>query len=469
MEVRVRLGADEKGTLKAIDIHTLSNTGAYGEHGPTTVGLSGHKPLGLYRNTEAYRFSYEVVYTNQMSAGAYRGYGATQGIFALESAVDELAHKMKMDPVVFREKNLSKEGCRFIGYDGSPWVTSCTLDKCLARAKEMIGWNEKYPRRDMGNGKVRAVGAAIAMQGSSIAKVDVGGASIKLGEDGSYTLGLGATDMGTGCDTILSQMAADVLETDFDNIVVFGVDTDISPYDSGSYASATTYVTGMAVADACEQLRVKIKELGASMLETEPDQVEFDGKRVYKLNGEGEVSLEAVAAKGTSGNNTSLQASATRSSQISPPPFMSGIVEIEIDKETGALEILDYAAVVDCGTPVNPNLARVQTEGGLAQGIGMALYEDIQYNDRGQMRNNSFMQYKIPARTDLKNIRVEFIPSYEKSHPFGAKSIGEMVINTPCPAIANAVYNAVGVRIREMPITPEKIAMALVNENKTED
>ena len=445
MEVRVRLGADEKGTLKAIDIHTLSNTGAYGEHGPTTVGLSGHKPLGLYRNTEAYRFSYEVVYTNQMSAGAYRGYGATQGIFALESAVDELAHKMKMDPVVFREKNLSKEGCRFIGYDGSPWVTSCTLDKCLA------------------------VGAAIAMQGSSIAKVDVGGASIKLGEDGSYTLGLGATDMGTGCDTILSQMAADVLETDFDNIVVFGVDTDISPYDSGSYASATTYVTGMAVADACEQLRGKIKELGASMLETEPDQVEFDGKRVYKLNGEGEVSLEAVAAKGTSGNNTSLQASATRSSQISPPPFMAGIVEIEIDKETGALEILDYAAVVDCGTPVNPNLARVQTEGGLAQGIGMALYEDIQYNDRGQMRNNSFMQYKIPARTDLKNIRVEFIPSYEKSHPFGAKSIGEMVINTPCPAIANAVYNAVGVRIREMPITPEKIAMALVNENKTED
>ena len=438
MEVRVRLGADEKGTLKAIDIHTLSNTGAYGEHGPTTVGLSGHKPLGLYRNTEAYRFSYEVVYTNQMSAGAYRGYGATQGIFALESAVDELAHKMKMDPVVFREMNLSKEGCRFIGYDGSPWVTSCTLDKCLARAKEMIGWDEKYPCRDMGNGKVRAVGAAIAMQGSSIAKVDVGGASIKLGEDGSYT-------------------------------VVFGVDTDISPYDSGSYASATTYVTGMAVADACEQLREKIKELGASMLDTEPDQVEFDGKRVYKLNGEGEVSLEAVAVKGTSGNNTSLQAGATRSSQISPPPFMAGIVELEIDKETGALEILDYAAVVDCGTPVNPNLARVQTEGGLAQGIGMALYEDIQYNDRGQMRNNSFMQYKIPARTDLKNIRVEFIPSYEKSHPFGAKSIGEMVINTPCPAIANAVYNAVGVRIREMPITPEKIAMALADENKTED
>ena len=245
MEVKVRLGADEQGILKAIDIYTLSNTGAYGEHGPTTVGLSGHKPLGLYGNTEAYRFAFDVVYTNHMSAGAYRGYGATQGIFAVESAVDELAEQMHMDPVRFRELNMSKEGGKFIGYDGSPWVTSCTLDKCLEKAKQMIGWDEKYPRRDMGNGKIRGVGAALAMQGSAIAGVDVGGATIKLGEDGSYTLSLGATDMGTGCDTILSQMAADVLETEFDNIVVFGVDTDISPYDSGSYASATTYVLSL--------------------------------------------------------------------------------------------------------------------------------------------------------------------------------------------------------------------------------
>ena len=426
MEVRVRLGADEHGILKAMDIHTLSNTGAYGEHGPTTVGLSGHKPLGLYGKKEAYRFTYEVVYTNRMSAGAYRGYGATQGIFAVESAVDELAHEMGMDPVKFRELNLSREGDPFLGYDGCPVVTSCTLDKCVEKAKEMIGWDEKYPVKDMGNGKVRAVGAALAMQGSSIAGVDIGGAEVKLGEDGSYTLNLGATDMGTGCDTILSQMAADILETDIDNIIAFGVDTDVSPYDSGSYASATTYVTGMAV------------------------------------------TLEEIAVKGTCGNNVNLQASATRSSKISPPPFMVGMAEVEIDKETGSLELLDYVAVVDCGTPINPNLARVQTEGGIGQGIGMALYEDIQYNEKGQLRNNSFMQYKIPTRQDVGKIRVEFAPSYEKSHPFGAKSIGEIVINTPCPAIANAVDHAVGVRIREMPITAEKIAMELLKrqENK---
>lgn len=468
MEVRVRLGADEHGILKAMDIHTLSNTGAYGEHGPTTVGLSGHKPLGLYGKKEAYRFTYEVVYTNCMSAGAYRGYGATQGIFAVESAVDELAHEMGMDPVKFRELNLSREGDPFLGYDGCPVVTSCTLDKCVEKAKEMIGWDEKYPVKDMGNGKVRAVGAALAMQGSSIAGVDIGGAEVKLGEDGSYTLNLGATDMGTGCDTILSQMAADILETDIDNIIAFGVDTDVSPYDSGSYASATTYVTGMAVTDACQKLRAQIQKLGAEMLEKTPEEVDFDGKVVYELDGDRKITLEEIAVKGTCGNNVNLQASATRSSKISPPPFMVGMAEVEIDKETGSLELLDYVAVVDCGTPINPNLARVQTEGGIGQGIGMALYEDIQYNEKGQLRNNSFMQYKIPTRQDVGKIRVEFAPSYEKSHPFGAKSIGEIVINTPCPAIANAVDHAVGVRIREMPITAEKIAMELLKrqENK---
>lgn len=263
--------------------------------------------------------------------------------------------------------------------------------------------------------------------------------------------------MGTGCDTILAQMAADVLETELENIVVFGVDTDISPYDSGSYASATTYVTGMAVSDACGQLREKIKGLGAEMLELAAKDVDFDGKRVYALDGEREVSLQDIAVRGTCGNNESLHVTVNRSSKISPPPFMVGMAEVEVDKETGSVELLDYVAVVDCGTPINPNLARVQTEGGLAQGIGMALYEDIQYNEKGQLRNNSFMQYKIPSRTDIRKIRVDFAPSYEKSHPFGAKSIGEIVINTPCPAIANAVYHAVGVRVQEMPIKPEKL------------
>lgn len=463
MEIRVRAGADEKGIVRAIDVYTLSNAGAYGEHSPTTVGLSGHKSIALYRHTEAYRFAYDVVYTNMQAAGAYRGYGATQGIFAVESAVNELAHKMGMDPVKIRELNMPVQGGPLPAYGDCDTAESCTMDQCMERAKAMMNWDEKYPCRDMGNGKVRGVGVAMAMQGSSIAGVDVGGADMKLNEDGSYTLGLGCADMGTGCDTILAQMAADCMETPMENIVVFGVDTDISPYDSGSYASATTYATGMAVVHACTELREKICALGAQMLDTEPDKVDFDGEFVYCRDKK--VSLKEIAVKGTCGNNQELQVTRTFSSPISPPPFMVGMAEVEVDKETGSAKVVDYVAVVDCGIPINPNLVRVQTEGGIAQGIGMALYEDVQYSDKGVIRNNSFMQYKIPSRLDIGDIRVEICGSYEPSGPFGAKSVGELVIDTPCPAITEAVYNATGVRARELPVTPEKIAFGILKKD----
>lgn len=463
MEVHIRMGADENGIVKAIDLYTLSNTGAYGEHGPTTVGLSGHKSIALYRHTEAYRFAYDVVYTNMQAAGAYRGYGATQGIFAVESAADELAHKMGMDPVKFRELNMPMEGEALPGYPDVPINGSCTMDKCLARAKEMIGWDEKYPFRDMGNGKVRGVGIAMAMQGSSIAGIDVGGADIKLNEDGSYTLALGCSDMGTGCDTILAQMAADCLDTDMKNIVVFSVDTDISPYDSGSYASSTTYATGNAVIQACGELRKRIHAFGAQMLGVSAEDSDFDGEKVRTEDGK-EVTLQQIAGKATCGVCSELQVVKEYSSPISPPPFMVGAVEVEVDKETGQIDVIDYVGVIDCGTPINPNLARVQAEGGIGQGIGMVLYEDVQYTDKGKIRNNSFMQYKIPNRMDIPKVRIEFESSYEKTGPFGAKSIGELVIDTPCPAIANAVYNATGVRVRELPITPEKVAMGILEQ-----
>ena len=467
MEVHIRMGADENGIVKAIDLYTLSNTGAYGEHGPTTVGLSGHKSIALYRHTEAYRFAYDVVYTNMQAAGAYRGYGATQGIFAVESAADELAHKMGMDPVKFRELNMPMEGEALPGYPDVPINGSCTMDKCLARAKEMIGWDEKYPFRDMGNGKVRGVGIAMAMQGSSIAGIDVGGADIKLNEDGSYTLALGCSDMGTGCDTILAQMAADCLDTDMKNIVVFSVDTDISPYDSGSYASSTTYATGNAVIQACGELRKRIHAFGAQMLGVSAEDSDFDGEKVRTEDGK-EVTLQHIAGKATCGVCSELQVVKEYSSPISPPPFMVGAAEVEVDKETGQIDVIDYVGVIDCGTPINPNLARVQAEGGIGQGIGMVLYEDVQYTDKGKIRNNSFMQYKIPNRMDIPKVRIEFESSYEKTGPFGAKSIGELVIDTPCPAIANAVYNATGVRVRELPITPEKVAMGILEQEAGE-
>jgi CO/xanthine dehydrogenase Mo-binding subunit len=460
MEMTVKVGATKDGIIRGIDLHTLSNTGAYGEHGPTTVGLSGHKSIPLYGKTDAFKFSFDVVYTNVMSAGAYRGYGAPQGIFAVESAVNELAVKMNMDPVKLRELNMVKEGQKMYAYYGEQ-LNSCALDRCMAKAKEMIKWDEKYPARDLGNGKVRSVGVAMAMQGSGISKVDTAAVSLKVNDDGFYSMGIGAADMGTGCDTILAQIAADCLDCSVDDIVVHGVDTDSSPYDKGSYASSTAYVTGMATVKTCEVLVEKIKKAGASKLKCDADKVDFDGTKVYNIETNESISLKDIGNAEMDGNRNSLYATESFSSQTSPPPFMVGMAEVEIDKETGKVDLIDYVGVVDCGTVINSNITRIQAEGGIAQGIGMALYEDIIYSDKGQLYNNSFMQYKIPTRLDVGTIRVDFESSYEPTGPFGAKSIGEVVINTPSPAIAGAVLNGVGVCIRELPITAEKVYNAM--------
>lgn len=463
MEIKVRIGANKDGHIRGIEVKTLSNTGAFGEHGPTTVGLSGHKSIPLYSKAEAFRFQYDVVYTNKMSAGAYRGYGATQGIFAVESAINELAVKLNMDPVALREMNLTREGDVMHAYYGET-ANSCTLDRCLERTAEMIGWKEKYPCRVMPDGKIRGVGIAMAMQGSGISSVDTGSVSIKINDDGFYALTIGASDMGTGCDTILSQMAADCLDCSVDDIIVYGVDTDVSPYDSGSYASSTTYVTGMATVKACQTLVDKMKAYGAEKLGCSVDDVEFDGEKVYSLKDGSSISRKDIGNAIMCAGENALFATEAHSSPVSPPPFMAGAVEVEVDPETGSVKLIDYAAVVDCGTVVNPNLARVQVEGGLVQGIGMALHENITYNEKGELAENSLMQYKIPTRMDMGKLRVEFDSSYEPTGPFGAKSIGEIVINTPAPAIAQAIYNATGLRFTELPITPEKIAMGMMDK-----
>lgn len=459
MRMHVRLGAMRDGTIRAIDLHTLSNTGAYGEHGPTTVGLSGHKSIPLYSHgMRAFRFCWDVVYTNTMSAGAYRGYGATQGLFAVESAVNELAHALDMDPTSLRERNIVREGEAMPAYYGET-ANSCALGRCMERAKEMIGWERKYPARVLADGHIRAVGMALGMQGSGISGVDTGAVMIRLGDGGVYNMSIGATDMGTGCDTILAQIAAQSLECPVENITVHGVDTDTSPYDCGSYASSTTYVTGMAVVKTCEQLRGKILRAGAKMLGCPPEACVFEGDRVCLAQGEGSVALSEIAGAQMTAGFGDISACVANGSPVSPPPFMAGCAEIDLDPMTGEIKLVDYVGVVDCGTVINPNLARVQTEGGLMQGIGMALMENPAMDAGGRTVSNSFMQYKIPARTDAPRVRVFFEPSYEPTGPFGAKSIGECVINTPAPAIADAVYNASGVRVRDLPVTAEKILL----------
>ena len=461
MEIRVRLGAGREGKIRALDLYTLSNSGAYGEHGPTTVGLSGHKSIPLYTGgLEAYRFGYDVVYTNLQAAGAYRGYGATQGIFAVESAVNELADVLGMDPTALRERNMVREGMEMPAYYGET-ASACALDRCMARCRELFGWEERWPVRDMGDGRVRAAGVAMAMQGSSIAGVDVGSATLKLSDDGTYNLILGAADMGTGCDTILTQIAAECMDCPLEAVAVFGADTDVSPYDSGSYASSTTYVTGKAVEKACARLKEQICFVAAEMMGCAPEETVFEGDRVRRAGTGQSVSLAEISYKTQLFSTQAPQVTAAHSSPVSPPPFMVGMAEIELDRLTGRVTLLDYTAVVDCGTPINEALARIQAKGGIVQGIGMTLTEDVNYDANGRPVESSLLQYRLPTRLDMGRLRVEFERSYEPTGPFGAKSIGEVVINTPPPAIAHAIFRASGVWHRELPITPEQIAMSL--------
>lgn len=464
MEIKIRLGANNDGRIRALGVATLSNSGAYGEHGWATVGLTGHKSIPLYTGSlEAFKFDANVVYTNMQPSGAYRGFGATQGQFAVESAVNELAAKLGRDPVELREQNMVREGMAMPAYFGEV-ANACALDRCMQHCSDMFGWKEKFPVRDMGNGKVRAAGVAMSMQGSGISGIDVGSVTVKLNDDGGYMLLIAAADMGTGCDTILAQMVAEHMECPVDAVSVFGADTDASPYDSGSYASSTTYVTGMAVEKACTQLKERLCAIAAAQLGCDAAELRFEGECVRHEATGRTVSLPEIAAKSQCNCRLAPEATAQHSSPVSPPPYMVGMVEIELDRETGVVEVLDYAAVVDCGIPINPALARIQVEGGIVQGIGHTLMEDVTRTPKGAIRESSLFTYRLPTRLDTGRINVEFEHSYEPTGPFGAKSIGEIVINTPAPALAQAIYRATGVWHRELPILPEHILLAKPEE-----
>lgn len=479
MRLKVRIGADREGFIRAIDLDVLSDTGAYGEHASTVLGCVGHYTLPLYGKMRAIRFVGHAVYTNKMPAGAFRGYGATQGTFAVESTINKLAHELGMDPTELRLKNIIREGETALHWEDGTRLGSTALDRCIRKGKEMIGWEEKGLHRRVGPHKVRGLGMAVTMQGSGIAYIDTASAEIRLNDMGDYVLMHGATDNGMGADTILAQMAAEVLETEMDHIIVRSVDTDYSPYDPGAYASSGTYVSGSAVVKAAENLKAKILEEAAHYLQVPVGEVELTKEAVHwvpnagedRLNGDANpkpkaVSLAELAERSVLGSGKNqLVGQATFGSEVSPPPYVAGFAEVEVDQETGKVDLIQFVAVADCGTVINPNLARIQVEGGVAQGIGMALYEDVKYDQQGRMLSDSFMQYKIPTRKDVGTIRVAFEESYEPTGPFGAKSVGEVVANTPAPAITEAVYNAVGVRVTDLPITPEKLFMRMSERN----
>jgi CO/xanthine dehydrogenase Mo-binding subunit len=471
MRLEVSLGADSDGRLKAIDCHVLSDTGAYGEHALTVYMVAGSKVLPLYNKVDSVRFHGHVVYTNHTPAGAYRGYGAIQGNFALESAVDILCKKMDMDPIQFRQMNMMKENetspifeIMGEGTEGTAMtMETCKLEECVSKGKELIGWDKIYPYKDKGD-KVQSVGMAIAMQGSGIPYIDMGSASIKLNDDGFYNLMVGATEIGQGSDTVLTQIAAEALMTTVDKVIIYSSDTDLTPFDVGAYASSTTFVSGNAVFKAAMALKDEMLKEVARIFNTDPLNIDFDGETFTYENQK--ISLIDFSNQITySDQQKQLQVTSSYVGPKSPPPFMAGFIEIEIDKETAEIDIINYVSVVDCGTTINPMLAKGQVDGAIVQGLGMALFEDVKYSKNGKLISSDLLNYKIPTRLDVQKLTTQFVDSYEESGPFGAKSVGEIGIDTPPAALANAIDNALGVRIKNLPMTPEKIMKKLKEKN----
>lgn len=463
IKMTMKIGSDKEGNIKAIYMTALNNTGAYASNGPAVTMEVGQNTLPLYGKVPAIKFEGKTVYTNMVASGPLRGYGATQGSFAMDSAINELAIELNMDPVELKLKNTIRKGAvgGIIPYS----IKSLNIEKCIERGKELIGWDEKYPRKEMPNNKVRAVGMATAIHSSGIPGIDVASVMMRLEEDGTYILFTGSSDLGTGSDTILCQIAAEALNTDMDGVTIHVGDTAACPYDTGAYASCTTYMTGSAIVRAAEKLKDKILNTASRKLGTAPVNLVLEKDRVrHKEDESMYILLSTMGQEAVVGYDAEvLMADATFGSRETPRPFMAGFAEVEVDKLTGEVELLDYVLVADCGTVINPNLARIQAEGGLTQGIGLALFEDVKYTDTGKLITDNFLQYNVPVKSDIGNIIVEYQSDYEPTGPFGAKSIAESVVHTPPPAIVNAVYNAVGVYIRDLPITSEKVYNGMKN------
>ncbi|HEY7358971.1 MAG TPA: molybdopterin cofactor-binding domain-containing protein, partial [Ktedonobacterales bacterium] len=472
MIIRLRSGLKRDGTILAMDMHAIGNTGAYGTHGFTVTRSVGHKTLCLYR-ARAYRFQADVAYTNTPIAGAMRGYGAPQGFFALESHIDECAHALGMDPLAFRRKNHVRKG------DADPidtekidgltihhrWFNSCGLPECLERGAAAIGWGQPFER---GSGPIRrGRGMATAMQGSGVLGAEIGGAAIKLNEDGSFNVMTGASDIGQGSDTVLAQIAAEALGVGLDKIIMHSADTDVSVFDYGAYASSTTYISGKGVELAARDARRQILAVAADLLNVPAEQLSIRDGVIWADDAPTKLTIADIAHETLYGNHRQqILGKGDFSIHDSPAPFYAQFAEVEVDIETGQVRVTRLVNALDLGRAINPALASGQVEGAVTMGLGYALSEEIKLDDKGRVRNPGFVDYKLFTTMDMPQMTTMLVEDPEPSGPFGAKSAGEVPINGPAPAIANAIFDAIGARIRDLPITPEKILAALDAQGK---
>ncbi|HWQ46115.1 MAG TPA: molybdopterin cofactor-binding domain-containing protein [Longilinea sp.] len=483
MIIKMRTGVKLDGTITANEMIALSDTGAYGCHALTVTGNTGHKSMALYvgdgkyRKSPNIRFYADIVYTNHPPAGAYRGYGVPQGYWAVERHMEKIAAELGLDPIEFRLKNALRSGelhpfstSWSEGREPRPeTINTVGLAECVAQGKKAIEWDKKFndPVWRSIKGKPylrRGIGISMMMQGTAIPYLDMGSASIKMNDDGSFNLLIGATDLGTGSDTVLAQMAAEVIGAPLDDFIVYSSDTDFTPFDKGAYASSTTYVSGAAVVKAAQQVAEQIKVRAATLLKTKVDDILLKEGKAINKTGES-VSLGDIALDSLHHNNQEqIMAVASFYSPVSPPPFAAQFAEVVVDIETGEVKVEKLLMAVDSGIIVNPLTASGQIEGGMTQALGYAVCEEMRYDDHGNSIDKSFNDYHIFRSNEMPSLNTIFIQTYEPSHPYGVKATAEIPLDGVAPAVGNAVFHACGINIDANPITPEKVWRALRNK-----
>jgi putative selenate reductase molybdopterin-binding subunit len=490
MRVRMKTGVKNDGTITANAMYALSDTGAYGCHALTVTGNTGHKSMALYvgdgqyRQSPNIRFYADIVYTNHPPSGAYRGYGVPQGYWPLERHMQQISDQLGLDPIEFRLKNALRSGelhpfstAWSEGREPRPeTIETCGLEECARQGKAVIGWDQKCQDPNWKNvpGKPylkRGMGAALVMQGTAIPYLDMGGASIKMNDDGSFNLLVGATDLGTGSDTVLAQMAAEILGVPLEDVIVYSSDTDFTPFDKGAYASSTTYISGAAVVRAAEKVAERIRVRAArmlneksgdnSLLEVKPEEIKLKEKKASASDNRF-ISLAEVAHNALHHEDQEqIMAVGSYMSPVSPPPFAAQFAEVTVDIETGQIVVDRLVMAVDAGVIVNPITASGQVEGGMTQALGYAVCEEMRYDDLGRAREKDFESYHIFEAHEMPELETIFIETFEPSHPFGVKAVAEIPMDGVAPAVGNAVSDACGAQIDDNPIIPEKVWRAL--------
>jgi putative selenate reductase molybdopterin-binding subunit len=468
--LHMKTGVRRDGTFVANQMTLLANTGAYGTHAMTVQSNTGSKTLPLYPCPNI-RFEAEVVYTNLPPAGAFRGYGVPQGFFALESHVDEIARRLGMDALELRRKNWLKEGdenplAQALGEGKEGYaqvIESCGLPQCLRIVEERLDWAKR--RGKGGSGRFRrGVGVSLAMHGTAIPGLDMGGASIKLNDDGSFNVLVGATDIGTGSDTVIAQIAAEVLGVRMEDIIMHSSDTDFAPFDTGAYASSTTYISGGATKKAAEQVRAQILEVASRMLKSDAGSLTLHNRVITARHGQSvtvsQVALHSLHVE----NQQQIMSTASWMSYNSPPPFAAQGAEVEVDCETGAVRVLKAVSAVDAGRVVNPIMAEGQIEGGVTQALGYGVCEEMVYDEQGALLTTNLSDYRIYSAVDMPQMESYLVETHDPFGPFGVKAIAEIPIDGMAPAVANAVADAIGVRVNQIPLTPERVLRAILAE-----